>query len=312
VSDLQYLRRAKLIVSGGGSGLDLSSMRIKFKVKAADVESPNNADIRVYNLSQGTVDLIIQEFKEVTLEAGYEFNVGPIFKGTIKWFRVGRETNGTDTYLDILAADGDVPYNQAIINQTLEAGLTAKERVTKIAETMQEKGLGTSPQVLLPETGGILPRGKVLFGMARVAMRREAETAGASWSIQSNELMIVPKDEFLPGEAVLLTGQSGLIGRPEQTVDGIKARCLINPAIKVAGLVKLDNASINQTLQATPGEAPITYDQYAGLQFVANLNTDGLYRVYVVEYVGDTRSTEWYAELTLLAVDPKENLVVIE
>lgn len=308
--DLQFLRRAKLTVAGGKGSIDLSNLRIRFTVKAADVESPNNASIRIYNLATSTIEQIVEEYREISLEAGYEFNLGVIFKGTIKWYRVGREEGSTDSYLDLLAADGDLPYNQAYISKAIAAGATAKQRVAEIAKEFQAEGLGEKTTVLLPETGGILPRGKVLFGMARVAMRKEAESAEASWSIQDNELVVVPKDEYLPGEAVVLTGHSGLIGRPEQTVDGIKAKCLINPKLRIASLVKLDNASINKSVSL--GKAPVAYDSYTNLQFLANLSTDGLYRVYVIEYVGDTRSNEWYCTLTLLAVDPKENLVIIE
>jgi hypothetical protein len=204
---LQYLRRVKLTVSGAGGGMDLSNMRIRFHVRQNDEESPNNANIRIYNLSKSTTDQIVEEFREVVLEAGYEFNQGVIFKGTLKWVRIGREPNNVDTYLDLLCADGDVPYNQAFISKSMLAGTTAKERIDEITKSMQEKGLGTSPTVVMKETtGGILPRGKVLFGMPRVNLRREAEAANSTWSIQNNELVFLPKDEYLPGEAVVLTG----------------------------------------------------------------------------------------------------------
>ena len=52
----QYLRRCKLIVStAGGSGLDLSGLHIKFAVKKADAQTPNTAEIRVYNVAETTV-----------------------------------------------------------------------------------------------------------------------------------------------------------------------------------------------------------------------------------------------------------------
>lgn len=315
MADLQFLRQVKLVVNGmGGDGLDLSQMRLRFSIKAADVESPNNAMIRIYNLSDATVKQITEEYKEVELQAGYRFNLGTIFKGTIKWFRAGREPNGVDTYLDLLAADGDIPYNQAFISKSFAADTPREDRINALIAPMQELGLGTSPQIHLNETGGVVVngRGKVAFGMARAAAAKEAEAAGATWSIQDNEFVMIDKTKYLPGEAVVLNGQSGLIGRPEQTVEGIKARCLINPGIKVGGLVKLDNAAINTTQLADSSAAPIAYNQYTALQYVANISGDGLYRAYVIEYEGDTRSGPWYADLTLLAVSESENLVTIE
>lgn len=307
----QFLRRASLLVTDGTRVLDLSSLRFTFQVRAADTESPNNAVIRVFNVSAQTRALIQGEFARVVLQAGYEENFGVIFDGTIKQIGIGRQEGSTDTYLDLKAADGDIPYTEAFVATSLPAGTTSRERAEVAVAAMQEKGV-LGAQNLLPETGGILPRGKVLWGLARAQLRHETEAAGATWSIQQGYLQIIPKTGYLPSEAVVLNGQTGLIGRAEQTVDGIRAKCLINPNIKVGTLVRIDNAAINQTLQQDPNAAPVPFDQWAGLQLLANINADGLYRAYVIEYDGDTRGNAWYATLTLLAINPATDEVVIE
>jgi hypothetical protein len=92
----QWLRKIRLFVlpppsSPLNQGIDLSEMRIEFRVNAADVETPNTAIIRVYNLSEATATQVAGEFDRVILEAGYEDgNFGTIFQGTIKQFRRGR------------------------------------------------------------------------------------------------------------------------------------------------------------------------------------------------------------------------------
>ena len=96
-TQLQYIRRCNLVVSGAsGDGLDLSSLRIVFKIKKSDAQTPNTAEIRVYNLAPDTAKQIRKEFKRVVLQVGYESNYGVIFDGNIKQVRMGRE-NGTDT-----------------------------------------------------------------------------------------------------------------------------------------------------------------------------------------------------------------------
>jgi len=105
----QFLRAISLVVlpSGGGQGLDLSDFHIKFHVEGMSFDRPKSAVIRVYNLAASTQATIKAEFQAVMLQAGYENGaLGIIFSGTIKRFRSGRE-NATDTYLEILAADGD-------------------------------------------------------------------------------------------------------------------------------------------------------------------------------------------------------------
>lgn len=308
MSNFQFLREAQLLVANESEALDLSPLRFKFQIKAADVESPNNAWIRVYNMNPDTVQRLRPAFTRVIVQAGYQGGSGVIFDGTIKQYRIGRESS-TDTYVDLLAADGDLAYNYAVVNKTLAAGSSTGDRINATVQSMKQYGV-QGQQVLLPETGGVLPRGKVLFGMARYQLGIAAKSADAAWSIQDGKVRVIPRTGFLPDEVVVLNGQTGLIGRPEQTVDGIRARCLINPNIKVGGRVQIDNKAINQTLQADPNAAPVPYNQWAGLQLFANLAADGIYRVYVIEYDGDTRGQEWYADLTLLAIDSTSNKVI--
>lgn len=323
MSDEQFGRSASLIVAAGTDGIDLSAMHFRFQIKQSDEESPNTAVIRIYNLSDATVKKITGktpvEFTRVILQAGYEGATGVIFDGTIKQFRPGKE-NATDKYLDILAAEGDVEYNFGICNTTLAAGSSPIDRI-KVAAASMNIPLGQIPAGdYLAKTGGTLPRGKVLWGMGRAQMRCTAASIGSTWSMQDGKINVTPLTGYLPGEAVKLTSKTGLVGIPEQTEQGIKARCLLNPKLQIGGLVQIDNASINQTTQADlradgvfqtaslpVGQAP--YDKRAGLQFFADISNDGFYRLYVVEYVGDTRGQDWYADIICLAVDKSTETV---
>lgn len=299
----QFLRKASLVVRNDTNGLDLSEMHFKFEVQAMDGQSPNNASIRVYNLAQSTIKkLQTTEFTQVTLQAGYENgNFGVIFDGTIRYFRIGRE-NATDTYIDILASDGDELHNFGFINQTLESGNSTTADIVKAIQ--QANGIPPGPQII--GTGGTIPkpRGKVIFGMSRAVLRDEMKNVGSVWSIQNGQMTIHPLDGYLPGQAVVLNSYTGLIGIPEQTQDGVMVRCLINPRIVCGQLVQIDNASVNQLVGQSPGATLVPYNQWAAVQRPADVTMDGLYRVLVCEFTGDTRGQAWYADLTCLAVDP--------
>lgn len=306
----QFIRKGNLVVGNDDQLLDLSNLHFTFQVRAAEVESPTNAWIRVFNVAETTIARIRKEFTKVVLQAGYAGNVGVIFEGTIKQFRLGR-VDGKTTYFDILAADGDIAYNNAVVNKTLAAGSNFGDRIAAISESMRKQDV-SGTRVLMQATGGTLPRGKVFFGMSRTHMRNVAESMGATWSIQKGTVTVLPKNKYAPGQVVVLNGQTGLIGRPEQTVDGIRARCLINPSIVVGGRVQIDNAAINYLAQQDPNGAPVPYNQWAALQHLATIASDGIYRVYVIEYDGDSRGQEWYADLTLLAIDTTVDQVLID
>lgn len=310
MSTLQYIRKASLIVGDAfiqgnnpsaavatNAALDLSALRFRFSVHRGDIETPNTADIRVYNVSETTAKAIEKEFTRVVLQCGYDGNFGIIFDGSIKQVRRGRESQ-TDTYLDITAADGDSAYNFAVSALSIQAGSTPTDQIGAVLKSMAEYGISQGYAPIFDNNP--LPRGKVIFGMARDQLRTISKNTGTSWSIQDGKLNFVPETAYIPGEVPIITAQTGLIGLPEQTQNGISLKVLLNPNIKIGQVVKLDNASIQRYRYS------LAINQATQNQFVeqnAKINDDGLYYVMIANHSGDTRGQDWYSDLICLAVD---------
>jgi hypothetical protein len=295
----QFLRECQLLVSNqAGQALDLSQLHIKFSVKRSGVMTPNVADIRVYNLSAQTASLIQNEFSNVILQAGYQSNYGVIFNGQIKQFISNGRENATDTFVDIIAGDGDQAYNYAIVNTSLAAGSSQSDHLSAALGAMSTQGVGQSYIGALPQNQ--LPRGKVMYGSAKQHIKRIADTNGFVWSIQDQKVVFISQSTYLPGIAVVLSSKTGMIGTPQQTVVGVDCKCLLNPQIKIHGRIQIDNASVAQFKldQFNPGSAANT---------PVPLNTDGFYYVNVANHTGDNRGTEWYTNLSLLSIDVAAN-----
>lgn len=312
---LQFGRAANLFLVNDRQTLDLSQLRFRFTTEANDVDTPNIATIRVYNLSEQTTQQAIAEYSGVIINAGYEGSLGTIFQGTVKQFRRGKEGN-IDTFLDIYAADGDGPYNFALISSSLQAGTTGVAQLNALVNAMDIHLNSQAPE-FLQNNGGIVPspRGKVMFGLARYYLRALANTYKCRWSIQNGVLTMIPLTGYLPGEAVQLNSLTGLIGSPEATDQGIKIQCLINPKFVVGGQVQLNNKDITSTTiknQLFPGLSDIALvATVAGQSQNDQLQTspvdsslDGFYRILVIEHEGDTRDTPWYTNLTCLSIEP--------
>lgn len=314
VENPSWIRVCSLFVVNDSSTIDLSAFRFTFKSTQADQETPNNCVIRVYNLSDTTVARIKGEYKRVIVQAGYKNGpAGVVFSGEIRQFGAGRE-DAKDTYFDLLAADGDTAYSYGYMSQTFDKSSTHLEKTAAAISAMSPYGVKQG-YVAYEGTGGVLPRGAVKFGLARAQLRGLVKNVGATWNINGGKVNIVPLDGYLPGEAVILNSATGLIGRVEQTVDGMRCRCLINPKLGPGTLLKIDNKSINTTQSANPlggnVNAPqIPFDSYKGLQRYASIAADGLYRVYVAEHEGDSRGQEWYTNIIGLAVNPSTLKVI--
>ncbi|WP_334046130.1 phage protein [Burkholderia cepacia] len=295
----QFGRKVSLIIGfDSGEALDLSELRIVFRVQRGDLQTPNSARIRVYNVSANTARRAqSKEFTRVVLQAGYEGNYGIIFDGQIKQVRRGRETQ-TDTFLDITAADGDSAYNFAVVNTTLAAGSTPADHVAAVCTAMGQYGV---QQGYLPELpSNPLPRGKVMFGMARDFLRWTARTTQTVWSIQDGKVVMVPETAYMPGEIPVITSATGMVGLPQQTANGIEVKMLLNPSVKIGRLIWLDNASIQQY------EYSLNVGQQAEnerIEMQAKLQDDGFYYVMLAEVSGDTRGEEWDTSVVCLAAD---------
>ncbi|SPA44832.1 phage protein [Cupriavidus taiwanensis] len=298
MSTPQFGRKVSLIIGqDSGDALDLSELRFRFDVRRGDLQTPNSCRVRVYNVSAETARRAQKEFTRLVLQAGYPGNFGIIFDGTIKQVRRGRE-NQTDTYLDITAADGDSAYNFAVVNTTLAAGSTPADHVAAACTAMNPYGV---TQGYLPELPtNPLPRGKVMFGMARDFMRWTARTCQTVWSIQDGKAIMVPETSYMPGEIPVITAETGMVGLPEQTQNGITIKMLLNPSVKIGRLIEINNASVQQY------EYSLNVGQQAQNQRIeeqAKLQDDGFYYVMIAEHYGDTRGNDFYTDVICLAAD---------
>lgn len=322
----QFIRKCSLFVRTGDDFLDLSDFRIKFETSNTDYESPNTLVVRVYNLADETIQTIKKQisksgsdflkqqqssttpiasdaYYDIVLNAGYENgNFGVVFQGTVKQFKIGRENN-KDSYLDIYAADGDYGITNGVINQTIAAGTTLVEQAKQIVNSMPGIGFdGLPTSVVTDPQHAINIRGKTLAGMAKSYLRRAMTKLDYSWSIENGKLLAIPITGYRLGDAVEINVATGLIGLPEQTDNGIKFKSLLNSAIRIGGLIKLNNREIPELIQSNPSQF-LRYNAQSGFEAQAILSKDGIYRTYSVEHEGDTRGQQWYTNIVCLAVD---------
>jgi hypothetical protein len=289
----QWLRDVSLIIGkAGGDGIELSGLKIAFDILKTDTETPNKAQVRVWNLSDDTAQKIKDEFDTVILNAGYQARKGLIYKGNILQVRRLRE-RVVDKILEITMGDGDQAYIYAVTNKTLSAGATQKDILDSAVESMKEHGIELG---YVPDLGDAkLSRGKTIFRNSRDVIADVCKSTGTSWSIQDGRIDLVPKNGVIPGSSYLISPATGMIDSPKQTNKGIEVRCLLNSDIHVGSTVKIEGdieeAGIKEGGKSDKNEQP------------AKLASDGIYRVVQCRYKGDTWGNDWYCEIVGVAMD---------
>lgn len=338
---LNWMRHFELqILSDSGEGIIiLSDFKVTFRIEWTDTRWPRVAMVKIYNLSKDTSSRILgNEFSKIKIIAGYDglpvdnivdsselnnpkeidpsqigqingTNYGEIFSGEIRFTITGRD-NPTDTWVLIQAIDGHQAFMNASVTKTLAAGYTVADVHAAAMDSFNPYGVKKGITGDTPPT--VFPRGRVLYQSTRDVMDNVAAQCGATWQLVDGQAQMVPTDKYVQ-DAIVLNSETGLIGMPQQTMGaGINVRCLINPNIRLNGLIEIDQASIYRAslsadeVKSLPGR--VSEESANGnltvsgtLQNPASIAADGLYIVKSIDYTGDTRGQPWYMDMMCFA-----------
>jgi len=276
-----YMRRYRIIVAD----TDISELHCIFSIQKTMSSIPNRSTLQIYNLSPKTRNSITSG-KRVIIEAGYEKGQhGLIYDGDIVVV-VNGAMNGINKITQIVAQDGDLFLNSGFINVSYANG---QKSIDYFNQAVGAAG-GETDSVTDDAKESTLPRGKAMFGNTGDYMRQFAKNEEALFFIDDGKINIVKAADPPRGEVVCLSPASGLIGTPEMSEDGIKGKCLLNPMLKLNGLVHIDNSHV----ELTTGFSLATSITGGGL-------STGIYKIIQFTHTGDTRGNDWYTEFVGIA-----------
>ncbi|NIF20255.1 hypothetical protein [Candidatus Pantoea multigeneris] len=333
-----WMRHFELqLISDSGKIISFSDFKVTFEIEWTDTRWPRVGLVKIYNLSKDTATQILgKEFNRIKIIAGYDglpqtvdssqlnkateidesqighvngTNFGEIFSGDVRFTIEGRD-NPTDTWVLIQAIDGHQAFLYASVTKTIAAGYTVADVHAACVKSCSPFRITQGVTGDMPVT--VFPRGRVLYQSTRDVMDNVAAQCGATWQLIGGQLQLLPTDKYL-GTAIVLNSDTGLIGMPQQTMSaGVNVRCLINPNIRVNGLVQIDETSVyraslsSDEVKALPGRTSETdangnLTVNGTLQQPASIAADGVYIVKSISYTGDTRGQPWYMDLMCFA-----------
>jgi hypothetical protein len=287
------------------------------------------ADIRIYNLNSQTSNWVlsqgntagnstatpaastagpIQQGMKVVLQAGYQdpSMYGIIFEGTVLQPLFDR-LNSTDFVITLHCVVGLNEDTRNFVNQVYDKGVDPLTMVKKMAAACYHPiSVGT----LAPRLSGKpLSRAKVVFGnpgkhFSEIADSTNLQwwldgrgfTTGTSATLQFGDLVkqfpSSPKYTFQAANTTPSASGNicSIIGTPTQTQYGVNCRLLLNPNVIITNpvmAIKIDNTVIQQ-LQRQIGD----------ISTIGILSPTGTYAVIGARYIGDTRGTDWYTDVT--------------
>lgn len=263
---VQFGRSCTLIVGKGGNGIKITDLRMRFDIRKTSDDQPNSAKIEIFNLNNENASRLLTEWVDIQLTAGYVGAERLIYSGQIR--TATPKVEGTDRIITIDSGDGDREILRGFVNKTLTKGCTADQVVNECQAAMF--GVPSAYKDRLPTK---YSRGRVLSGRAADIMTQQAKQDDAQWSIQDGQMLVLKGDNVRPNAVWLISSETGMLGSPEPTQDGVKVKTLLNPEYMIGGVAKIDS-----------------------------LIYDGGIRIESIGHSGDTHGQEWASELEGLSV----------
>lgn len=285
----QYLRRYCVTVMHKKTkkGVQFNGIRCVFQCEKSVNDTPNYSIIKLYNLKDSTI-ASIKVGDTVYLEAGYEKgNFGLIFTGQVIQPKVFYESQ-VDSGIMLIVQDGDQFLKNSFVSKSVGKSTTKYDVVKMCIDGQDDVSVGVLDSSL--QTGR-LPRGKVLFGKSSKYLREAAKASKSNFYIEDGKVNIVPATSYASGTAVELNPDTGLIGRPEQTDDGVSGQCLINPSIKLNTKVYILKDYI-ETKQVEEGKKKYSTP-----------SAKGVYKITKLKYEGDTHGDDWYCTFEAVTIN---------
>lgn len=279
---MKFYREAMLLVrirnddfTGYIATIIIKGLRVSFSIVKSLSSTTNSAVIRIWNLSQDNRNLIKDFGDEVTLYAGYRDEGGPqvLFIGDTTTVSHIYDLPEIVTVLE--CGDGEKYINQLRVSVSYAANVQARTIISGIASQM-----GIQFVEFASSNNLVYRQGFKYIGMGKDALDIVTDKLGLQWSIQNNQLQVIPVNGTISEPIIQVNQGNGMQGIPQrytyrslepyraiqQRNTGYKVNVALNPFILPGS--KIDLAS-------------------------SHLNFRGPYRVETVRHEGDTFGFVW-------------------
>lgn len=273
---LLFNRTAELTITGAGESRTISGLRIAFSVRKSRSDTPNTADISVWNPNSSTRLSALDNQGVVELRAGYNGNNLLVTRADIDRSIVDRSP--PDIILDIQAQEGLRKLRKTTVSISHANGSSVQSVLDEIVGILDIPIRPTDADLSVALRGGFAHVGRPARALSDL-MRR----VKGFWSIQNGELLILPEKGANEGNEIpLLTPLTGMVGSPlpiEEQTDSAKKGTTPRRGHMVTALLRPE---------VEPGS----------MIEIASLDVQGTFIVDEVEHVGDTRGQQWYSNIT--------------
>ena len=187
----------------------------------------------------------------LTFQAGYgyrddgkdNFVMPMIFFGEVKQCTSSKEGRSTEWITDVQAFEGGYFYEYGYCNSTV-----AKEtKFTDVLNYLLQSDINTKLGYVTDEIKD-LPRNKTFIGQTMDLLGREY--GGYEIFIDKGKLNVLGANDVIPGDILVITDKSGLLGSPKRALTQVTVDLLFEPQVRVGQEIAIVSNSLPKLNQA--------------------------------------------------------------
>jgi len=232
----------------------IKDLKIDFECDKNEKSDTNTCKIKIFNMSNSTIDKIKDIDVDVTLKAGYlDFDGEEVlFKGNLTTlFTMHPKPNRVTS---IVINDGEKQLNEALSSMAFKEGTSVKQVLN---EAIKNLGLPLKTKLSSINFKDLKFNNAFSFGgLTKTLMDEVTKMIGLQWSVQNQELKLYLEDTIDKSLLTHISSNSGMIGSPEKIkikrgkrkkkkeIDGWRIISLLQPKLEPGGTVSITSRDI--------------------------------------------------------------------
>ena len=257
--------RRSVLIKSGGAVINNQALDCEFEVNFDDNTQANSAEIRIYNLSNVTINRFVNK-QSITIQAGYGNDNGIIFDGYI----TSKKTlwQGVDKITTIRALDDSKRYNRNVESISYKAGTNASYILSDLC-----KRVGLPIAVFKTIRDYTYKDEVTVDGGLSENIINYADICGVSAYVCKSKIYVRPLNEG-DNTRFTLSDSTGLLSVSEfeetktskefgeETVKGFDVEMLLQYRLQTASIIKLNSRNYQGEFRVKEGQHIYSGDEF--------------------------------------------------
>lgn len=280
----RFLREINVAVGDNDEDfIFVRNLYVKFAIHQEATSSPPKGNIEIYNLTSESETRIRDKGKRVRLWAGYQDqDLHLFFDGSLR--RVEREKRQQERVTNIHIGGKDQQNVRGrAISISFKGPLPLRTIVEEVVGQMAPLELGNISAIGAGETH---PHNISFMGPANVFLDNLLSQFQLEWYEENGVVNFSKIKKADPvgiarGE-VVISEETGMVGSPAITENGIKVRTLLDYRLKLGSVIRVNSSVLQEKRLDSP------------------------YKVSVIEHYGDNWGGQFFTDMEAVTIDPDQ------